>query len=63
MQRLLFWQEWNQHFFVLTSTKLHYTEETSRTNAEDDDDDDGSINTNEVGALSHVAVSITSLID
>ncbi|ELU04856.1 hypothetical protein CAPTEDRAFT_22409, partial [Capitella teleta] len=32
-------KEWRPHFFVLCTTKLHYTEETSLVNADNDDDD------------------------
>ena len=32
-------QMWNAHFFVLTPTKLHFTEETSQLTGNDDDDD------------------------
>ena len=35
-------QQWNAHFFLLTSTKLYYTDETSlfsQNDAADDDED------------------------
>lgn len=36
-------QVWNRHFFVLTATKLHYTEETNQTSTNDDDDDESEV--------------------
>lgn len=32
--------EWLPHYFVLTQSKLHYTEETNMTGVQDDDEDD-----------------------
>lgn len=42
---LFFEQVWNPHFFVLTATKLHYTEETNPASTNDDDDEDNDVNT------------------
>ncbi len=38
-------QEWHPHFFVLTPTKLHYTDETSALQTNEEEDDDGADNT------------------
>ncbi len=41
---------WNRHFFVLTPTKLHYTEETSMMSQPEEDEED----TNDVNATLEV---------
>jgi len=52
----VFAQEWNPHFFALTSTKLHYTEETNTINQNDEDEEaTNQINTeHEVADTRHV---------
>ena len=44
-------QTWSPHFFVLTSTKLYYSEERSNENDDDIDDDETSMDGMEVNIV------------
>jgi len=54
-------QQWNAHFFLLTATKLHYTDETSvlcQNDAVDEDEDDDEEETEEVDNVTNAHMEV-----
>ena len=56
MYALFVCQEWRQHYFVLTSTTLSYTEETGTCDQQEDDEED-------MNRLNEVTVALFTALD
>jgi len=57
---VVYLQQWNAHFFLLTATKLHYTDETSVFSQNDvvDEDDEDDEETEEVDNVTNAHMEV-----